>query len=190
MTDKFKNRYRIPSSRLQAWDYGSNGSYFITICTKNREHFFGEIVEGEMKLSELGKFAEQYWIEIPTHFDFLELGDFVVMPNHIHGIIIINKLLGIPARRTAAFLKNSSSESQSKRGGFAGDKNPMLQKNISRVCRWYKGRCTFAMRTIDKSFNWQPRFHDYIIRDAESLERIQYYIVNNPRNWEEDKFHT
>ncbi|MCI1265576.1 MAG: hypothetical protein LKG19_03305, partial [Saprospiraceae bacterium] len=89
--EKFKNKYRIPPSRLQTWDYGSNGSYFITICTKNREHFFGEIVDGEMQLNDIGKIAEQYWLEISNHFSFIELGNFVVMPNHIHGILIINK---------------------------------------------------------------------------------------------------
>ena len=89
--DKFKNKYRIPSARLQSWDYGSNGSYFITICTKNREHYFGEILDGEMQLNETGNLAEQYWIEIPDHFPFIELGNFVVMPNHVHGILIIQK---------------------------------------------------------------------------------------------------
>ena len=89
--EKFKNKYRIPSSRLQTWDYGSNGSYFITICTKSREHFFGEIVDGKMQLNEIGKIAEQYWMEISNHFSFIELGNFVVMPNHVHGILIIDK---------------------------------------------------------------------------------------------------
>lgn len=93
--DKFKNKYRIPSARLQNWDYGANGAYFITICTHNREHFFGEIVvsagEPTMQLSEMGKLAEQHWMEIPTHFPFVELGNFVVMPNHTHGILIVDK---------------------------------------------------------------------------------------------------
>ncbi len=89
--DKYNNKYPIPSARLQSWDYGSNGAYFITICTKNRKHFFGEISGGEMHLNELGKLAEKYWIEIPQHFTFIELGEFVVMPNHMHGILIIDK---------------------------------------------------------------------------------------------------
>src|SRR4029079_11026254 len=84
-------KYRIPSARLQSWDYRSNGAYFITICTKNREHYFGEILDGEMQLNEPGNLAEKYWIEIPDHFPFIELGNFVVMPNHVHGILIIDK---------------------------------------------------------------------------------------------------
>ena len=103
--DKFKNKYRIPSARLRSWNYGSNGAYFITICTKNRKHFFGEIVEtlhcnvstmhcnvSTMQLNEIGQLAEKFWLEIPTHFPFIELGNFVVMPNHTHGILIIDNV--------------------------------------------------------------------------------------------------
>jgi len=73
-------------------------------------------------------------------------------------------------------------------GGFAGNKNPMLHQNISRIIRWYKGRCSFEIRKIHADFNWQSRFHDHIIRDARSFETIQNYIANNPANWNKDKF--
>lgn len=89
--EKFKGKYRIPSARLQTWDYGRNAFYFITICTKNREHYFGEIANGQMILSEIGLLANKYWNEIPEHFPFVILDAFVVMPNHVHGIIIIDK---------------------------------------------------------------------------------------------------
>lgn len=91
MSDKYQNKYRIPSARLQDWDYGWNAPYFVTICTQNREHYFGKIGNGKMQLSEIGEIAKKCWIEIPEHFTFVELGAFVVMPNHVHGIIIINK---------------------------------------------------------------------------------------------------
>src|SRR5690606_30576081 len=87
--DRYKNKYRIPSARAQWWDYGWNGAYFITICTQNRVHFFGEIKEGKMTLSRLGVIADMLWHEIPNHSKYAELGDFVVMPNHIHGILIL-----------------------------------------------------------------------------------------------------
>lgn len=86
------NKYRIESTRLQSWDYGSNSAYFITICTKNRKHFFGNILDGKMHLTEIGLLAEKYWFEIPQHFPFVSLGNFIVMPDHTHGILIINKL--------------------------------------------------------------------------------------------------
>ena len=90
MLDKFQNKYRNGTFRAQWWDYGWNGAYFITICTKNREHHFGEIENGKMILSHTGVIASILWNEIPKHHDFVELGDFVVMPNHVHGILIIN----------------------------------------------------------------------------------------------------
>jgi putative transposase len=89
MPEKFKNKYRIPSARLQNWDYGWNASYFLTICTQNRQCFFGDITNAEMELSEIGEIAHKYWNEIPAHFPFVKLDAFVVMPNHVHGIIII-----------------------------------------------------------------------------------------------------
>jgi REP element-mobilizing transposase RayT len=76
---------------MQNWDYGWNAPYFITNCTQNRACYFGEIIDGKMELSELGKIAHQYWMELPTHFPFVHLGAFVVMPNHVHGVIVIDK---------------------------------------------------------------------------------------------------
>lgn len=198
--DKFKNKYRIPSARLQNWDYGANGAYFITICTQNRAHFFGEIVEtpihgvSTMQLNELGQLAEKFWLEIPNHFPFIELGNFVVMPNHTHGILIIDHG-NVETRLIASLPPQTEIPPQTPlpqteiNGGFAGDKNPMLHDNISRIIRWYKGRCAFEMRKIHADFGWQSRFHDHIIRDAQSFENIQNYIANNPLNWGKDKFY-
>ena len=88
---KFKNKYRISSTRLPNWDYGWNAAYFITICTQNRECFFGTISDKTMILSDIGKIAQKCWLEIPLHFPFVELDAHITMPNHVHGIIIINK---------------------------------------------------------------------------------------------------
>jgi len=215
MQNKFQNKYRIPSSRLQTWDYGTNGAYFITICTQNREHFFGVVQNGTMQLSETGKIAEQLWIEIPNQFPFIELGNFVVMPNHVHGILIINKIVSpsVETRFIASkniepidiketrFIASKNIESidnketrliaslPNKNGGFSGDKNPMLNDTISKTIRWYKGRCTFECRKINSDFSWQSRFHDHIIRNSKSFDIIQNYIFENPMNWEKDKFY-
>ncbi len=88
---KYMNKYRSESARAQWWDYGWNGAYFITICTADREHFFGEIKNGKMILSPTGVIADLLWHEITNHSKYVELGDFVVMPNHIHGILILDK---------------------------------------------------------------------------------------------------
>ena len=86
---KFQNKYRISSIKAQWWDYGWNGAYFITICTQDRRHYFGEIRNNKMVLSEVGIIADLLWHQIPIHHDNVELGDFVVMPNHIHGILFL-----------------------------------------------------------------------------------------------------
>ena len=79
-------------NRLKHYDYSENGYYFVTICTYNRECFFGEIVEGEMVKNEIGELANKFWLDIPVHFRGVELDEYVIMPNHIHGIILINNV--------------------------------------------------------------------------------------------------
>jgi REP element-mobilizing transposase RayT len=94
MTERYKNRYRIASARATWWSYDWAGAYFITICTKNRYHFFGHVTKGEMYLSSIGELANQFWFEIPDHAHNVELGAFQVMPNHVHGVLILRGWLG------------------------------------------------------------------------------------------------
>lgn len=193
---KYQNKYRVESARAQWWDYGWNGAYFITICTQNREHFFGKIAETRFIGSEIGQLAEQFWHEIPNQFPYAKLGDFVVMPDHIHGILILDKSTGENDNHhyddnvaQTRLIASVSSPAPSKNiGGFAGEKNPMINKNISRIIRWYKGRCTYEIQKIHADFAWQPRFHDHIIRNETEYHRISDYIINNPSNWKNDKF--
>ena len=235
---KFKNKYRIPSARLENWDYGANGAYFITICTHKMQHYFGEVYEHEMQLNELGKLAHDLWQEITNQFPYVELGNFVIMPNHMHGILIINKSISVMTVETRFIASPHENENTNpplidsqiinpplnnnndmhpqlndnatletrliasvldprlidheiriSNGGIAGDKNPMLNENVSRIIRWYKGRCSFEMRKIHADFKWHSRFHDHIIRNSKSFETIQTYIENNPSKWGEDKFY-
>ncbi len=87
----FKNKYRIESARLKGWDYRNPGYYFVTICTKNREHYFGQIKDGEMHLAAVGEIAAQCWREIPNHHANMGLEEFVITPNHGHGIVVIRE---------------------------------------------------------------------------------------------------
>lgn len=89
MPDRFRNRYRIPPARLSTWDYGSNGAYFLTICTANRQHFFGKIEDSEMQLSKVGEYCSACWMNIRDHFPFFYIDESVVMPNHVHGIVLV-----------------------------------------------------------------------------------------------------
>lgn len=87
----YQDKYRIPSTRAPYWNYGWNAAYFVTICTQNRTCWFGEVQDDEMVLSDIGQMAHQCWLDIPQHFPFVKLDSFIVMPNHVHGIIIIDK---------------------------------------------------------------------------------------------------
>ncbi|MCH6235387.1 transposase [Cognataquiflexum rubidum] len=91
MGEKYKNKYRTESFRAKWWDYTWNAAYFVTICTLNRHHYFGKVSNGKMILSGAGVLADVFWHEIKNHYKYVELDAFVVMPNHIHGILIINK---------------------------------------------------------------------------------------------------
>ena len=87
----FKNKYRIESTRLNGWDYRNPGYYFVTICTKNREPYFGRVVHGGTVLSPVGKISAQCWRDIPRHHAGVELDEFVIMPDHMHGIVVLCK---------------------------------------------------------------------------------------------------
>ncbi|MEI6048992.1 MAG: transposase [Bacteroidota bacterium] len=190
MTDKFKNKYRISSARLHSWDYSSNGAYFITICTQNREHFFGNIVNGEMQLNEIGKILEQQWIKTPElRPDMnLELDVFAIMPNHFHGIIIIgeNQYNGTDAMHCVSTPDTDAMHCVSTITNKFGSQS----KNLASIIRGIKSSVTMqAKKSGNKYFAWQPRYHDHIIHDTQSFERIRNYIKNNPLKWNEDKFY-
>lgn len=179
--DKFKGKYRIPSARWAAWDYGSNAAYFITICIANRAQDFGEITDGEMTLSPLGQSALDCWNEIPAHFPFVELGEFVVMPNHVHGIVVINK----PVESGATVeTQNIASLRDGPKNRFGSQ-----SQNLASIVRGYKIGVTKFARQNGIPFVWQARYHDHIIRNAGEYERIYQYILANPQKWEEDEFY-
>jgi len=194
----YNNKYRIESARLQGYDYGSNGAYHITICTKGRLPYFGKIVETDynpslpkatnsclsqvnnlkedikkaalktdynpsLQLTTIGTVAIESWRDIPNHFSFVLLDSFILMPNHLHGILIINKQEN-----------NDSSISKS--------------HNIASIIRAFKGAVKRYANTNDISFEWQERYHDRIIRDNKELDNTRLYIYNNPTNWLNDEY--
>lgn len=187
MENKFQNKYRIPSARLQNWDYGAAAAYFITICTQNREHFFGEIIGKEMQISEIGKIVATEWLKtLELRPDMnLEFGEFIVMPNHFHAIIIIGTNeynLGGGGGRDAMHCVSTCDGIQ------MGNKFGPQYKNLASIVRGFKSVVTKNARLIHVDFAWQARYHDHIIRDGQSFENIQNYIANNPKNWNKDKF--
>ncbi|AFL80743.1 transposase [Aequorivita sublithincola DSM 14238] len=187
-------KHKDGSFRLKNWDYSSMGLYFLTICTKDKEHFFGSIENEKMILNEIGEIFKMNWMEIEKQFPNIETADFVIMPNHLHCILIIDgivpvKIIGDEGRaiNRAATDVDLNSVIYQKTGGITGNKNLMLHQNVSTAVRWFKGKTTFDSRKVDSKFGWQPRFYDHIIRNQRSLIKIQDYIHNNPKMWNRDR---
>jgi REP element-mobilizing transposase RayT len=215
MNEKFNGKYRIASARLQNWDYGSDGAYFATICCKDRNHFFGECEDGKMKLSTEGAIVQGFWYEIPKHFPFVVLGEFIVMPNHIHGILILDKeryemnmkqndesngesvetrqcLCLVSTTNTTKTLDETTTNNSPDMNKTFGQNRFQNQgkDTVSSIIGSYKSVCSKHIRKTFPSieFGWQARFWDNIIRDGQSFENISQYIINNPKTWEDDKF--
>ncbi|MFH1563895.1 MAG: hypothetical protein ABIF11_10860 [Nitrospirota bacterium] len=140
-----------------------------------------------MILSGIGTIAEKYWYEIPTHFPFVDLGAFVVMPNHIHGIIIIDKSNEIMRDNYSVETPNLGVSTDD---AAIDNKNDKWESgNLGVIINQYKRICTIHSRKIKPDFAWQSRFYDHIVRDDESYHRISEYIINNPLNWEKDDYY-
>lgn len=183
MGELYKGKYRSQSARCPKWDYRSKGAYFITICTQNRVHYFGEIKSGQMTFSEAGMIVNHHWLQVPSHFNYLELDSFVVMPNHFHAIIIING----NSKETKHRKKTNQNNAEYHK--FYSEISPK-PGSLSTIVRSFKSSCTreINLKLPDLKFDWQPRFHDVIIRNMTSHIRIRNYIINNPKNWKEDMF--
>ena len=191
MTRKFKNKYRVDTVRAKWWDYSNNGSYFVTICTKDRQHFFGNIVEtpklgvtAKMELNEIGELAQKFWMEIPQHFPFVVLDEFVVMPNHVHWIICVSKshvetlhAMSLPQKR------------QKKYGGtnHSFSKKSPQKYSLASIIRGFKSAVTIHARKINPQFARQPRFYNVIIKNERSFHNIRRYIKMNPAKWQRDR---
>jgi putative transposase len=185
MCSLFRNRYRVESARLKEYNYARDGKYFITICTKNRIHYFGELMTGKMVLSEIGEIAYKFWMEIPDHFPLVEIDEFIVMPNHLHGIMIINrKIVDVetPKLGVSTMASSLSSLSKSQSNNTVKQTSKYKSKTIGLVINQYKRICTINIRKIDPSFSWQSRYYDHIIRTRTELKLIQKYILSNPGN--------
>jgi putative transposase len=157
--------------RLKGYDYSQPGEYFVSICARGREHMLGEIADGNMIMNAMGKTAKDCWNELPLHFPNIEIDEFVVMPNHVHGII---RILENPRRDVRLNIPTETYHSRISPG--AG--------SLAVIVRTYKAAVTTICRKhgID-GFRWQSGFYEHIIRDDRSLSKIREYIANNPQQW-------
>jgi len=184
----FKNKYRIESTRLKNYDYSGVGSYFITICTKNKQNYFGYVVDGEMQLSQIGQIADQCWNEIPKHFPFVLLDEYVVMPNHVHGILIVNGNINDHRVETQNFASLHGHTNTSQCQQNTANKFGPQSMNLASIVRGYKIGVKKWATINNVDFLWQPRFYENIIRNENSLQKIRQYIIENPIKYNPENF--
>ncbi len=185
--DKFLGKYRKQSARAMWHDY-DGGLYFVTICTKERVHYFGEISENEMHLTEVGQYVVEQIRNVQVHYNYAKIPLWVVMPNHLHAIVIIDGD-NIPyKRRVVKTLDGSMVESRRattlQQRGIAN-----MQGWLSVVVGGIKSAVTKFANERGIPFAWQTRFHDRIVRDTCEMNQIADYIENNVQKWEMDKFY-
>jgi putative transposase len=212
------NRHRRRTTRLRARDYASPGAYFVTLCVQDRECLFGDVVDGVMYLNDAGRAAESFWKAIPEHFPRVELDEFIVMPNHVHGIIWIVDNRWVPVDAPTGVNGGNAQErvDVGAKGRYVGANDylplqhhkltghqmasrgltrsklfPMghgTSRTIGSMLRGFKIAITRWMRMNGGIVNvWQRNYHDHIIRNERSLERIRKYIRDNPANWHRDR---
>ncbi len=176
---KYKpNIHHCQSIRLRGYDYSQPGGYFITICTQHRECNLGELINGEIQFTVQGMIASVFWLEISHHFPNVKLDKFILMPNHIHGIIFITD-------KNIGEINNK---------GEKGGETPPLRKgktSLGQIVAYYKYRTTKIINQIDETPGqriWQRNFYDRIIRTEKALHIMRQYIANNPQRWNKDLY--
>ncbi|MBK9662296.1 MAG: hypothetical protein IPO71_04045 [Nitrosomonas sp.] len=178
--------HRRKSIRLQGYDYSQAGAYFITVCTHHRVPLFGEIVDGVMVLNTAGQIVEKCWCAIPEHFPQVTLDEFVVMPNHVHGIITVgannvgaNDYLPLPSDETPI---QSNEPPRPLQHGTSRTIGSMVRGFKIGVTRWFRAN-------TDIHAVWQRNYYEHIIRNEDAYLAIAEYIQTNPQRWETDTYH-
>ena len=163
--------HRRRSIRLMGYDYSHAGAYFVTVCSQHRECLYGEVPGGEMKLNEAGRMVQSVWDELPHHYPHVELDQFIVMPNHIHGVIVL----------TDGIVGAGFKPAPTKRHGLP---------EIVRAFKTFSSRRVNQFRRTPGLRVWQRNYYEHIIRDESDLFQIRQYIGENPAKWEEDENHS
>ena len=185
------------SIRLRGYDYAQAGAYFITICTHNRTHLFGTIAAGTVLTNAAGNAAADCWLQIPVHFPNVELDQWVVMPNHIHGILVITT----PIEGAFVAEAHTAATAQAQANAAAHLTSPAKEKpqsphrprpsgtagTIGSIVRGFKiGVTNWHRRQSIAAPIWQRNYWEHIVRDESQMQRIQNYIINNPAQWDSD----
>lgn len=193
MKSKFApQKHHRRSIRLKGYDYSSEGAYYVTIVVQGRECLFGEIIDGEMHLNEYGVIVQKWWDEIPNHFPNVELGAFVVMPNHVHGIFwIIDERRGevvSPRYNPNNNIQDVDLNSTNNKGRGT---LPLRKPTLGQIVAYFKYRSTKEMNRIetDNAITkfWQRNYYEHIIRDEKDLQNKIDYINSNPSLWDDEE---
>ncbi len=177
-------RHHRHSIRLKGWDYRSAGIYYVTIVTKGNVYLFGNVECGRVVLNEVGKIVEDEWLKTPIIRPYVELDEFVIMPNHLHGIIIIKDELEI---------EDVSKSGWEMETGGAHSCAPVLKRmphSLGSIIAGFKSAAAKRINIYRNSSGmavWHRNYYEHIVRDYKSLERIREYIINNPMKWEMNK---
>ena len=158
------------SIRLKDYDYSKSGAYFVAICSRNRECIFGDVVDGEMRLNDFGQIVQKYWTWLPHQYKYVQLDEWSIMPNHLHGIVVIND--------------------DCRGGSRTAPTNIIKRKSLGRLIGAFKTVSTKQINLIRSTPGvpvWQRNYYEHIIRNEEELNRIREYITNNPLQWVEDE---
>lgn len=187
-------RFHRRSIRLKGYDYAQEGAYFLTMCTHERIHLFGQVADGEMVRNAVGDIAQRCWDAIPQHMPHADIDEFIVMPNHVHGIVIIRE-------RLAPYMAGGTTVVGADHDRPLPDPDPPANPthrvmpivphgSLGRIVRAYKSavtRAAYADGLIPRGTPlWQRNYYERIIRDDASHHRIAQYIAENPRNWVND----
>ncbi len=166
--------------RLEGYDYAQNGAYFVTICTHNREMLFGEIVDGNMQLNKAGEIVLNCWNDLAQHYSEAEYDAFVIMPNHIHGIVV---LVGDGRVSDPSLQETFRPTPKPPQPSY---KKPRGLPQIIGSFKSFSARRINEKRDMPGVSVWQSSYYDHIIRDEADLNIRRQYILNNPSRWQED----
>ncbi len=178
------NRKTFKTIRLQRVDYDESGAYSLTIVTHNRQLIFGSVIESEMRLSPIGEIVREEWLRSAVMRPMIALDEFVVMPNHFHGIVFIDNC------SAALCAPTKTQEEKSARSAALRTSHDRVPASISSMIAGFKAACTRRIRELTGDPQlavWQPRFHDHIVRANPNLNALREYIRNNPLNWTKDR---
>jgi putative transposase len=182
------NKYKRRSIRLKDYDYSMPGEYFVTICTYNKECLFGDMVGEEMRLNKLGKIVQEEWLRTTEIRTDVELDEFIIMPNHVHGIITLIEPVGA---------NGNSPQNCNPSNDWAYIDTPLQKtkfcspsKTIGAIIRGFKSAVTKHINELRSTPGipiWQRGYYEHIIRTEKDLQNTREYIINNPLKWSFEK---